>query len=148
MPSNLLSLISAAVTPIVLVTATSILLSNHTAKYNAISLQMRLLSAEYRAAGTPDVRRTSLHRQLILFQRRIRALGVASTCLYLALLCFLGTELAVIFVSGARVARLDVAGAITLVIGLLLMVLTVLLELQEVRLARHTGKEELRDVVR
>jgi len=145
--SHLLNLISTAVTPIVLISATAILLSNHTNKYNNISTQMRALTHEYRDRETSEKRRATLRRQLNFYGRRIHAMWLASICLYTALLCFLLTVLSLLAVSTTSLARLDWVGEIGLCGGLLLLFVTVICELTEVRLATRTSQEEMFDVL-
>ena len=145
--SHLLNLITTAVTPIVLISATAILLSNHTNKYTNISAQMRALAHEYRDDKTTAARRATLRRQLSFYQRRIHAMWVASICLYAALLCFLTTVLSLLAVSAANLVRLDLIGEIGLCGGLLLIFATVICELVEVRLALRTSQEELLDIL-
>lgn len=145
--SHLLNLISTAVTPIVLISATAILLSNHTNKYNNISTQMRVLTHEYRDRETSEKRRATLRRELSFYQRRIRAMWMASVYLYSALLCFLTTVLSLIVVSATSLASLDLVGEISLCVGVFLVFATVVCELVEVRLALRTSQEELIDVL-
>ncbi len=145
--AHLLSLITAAVTPIVLISATAILLSNHTNKYTNISTQMRALTHEYRDKDTTKERRATLRRQLNFYQRRIHLMWIASICLYAALLCFLITVLSLLAISAANVVRADVVGEFGLCLGLLLIFATVVCELIEVRLALHTSQEELLDIL-
>jgi hypothetical protein len=145
--SHLLNLISTAVTPIVLISATAILLSNHTNKYNNISTQMRALTHEYRDRETSEKRRATLRRELNFYGRRIRAMWVASICLYAALLCFLITVLSLLVISATSLSRLGLIGEISLCAGLTLLFVTVICELVEVRLAVHTSQEEMFDVL-
>lgn len=145
--SHLLNLISTAVTPIVLISATAILLSNHTNKYNNISTQMRALTHEYRDKATSEARRATLRRQVNFYQRRIHAMWVASICLYSSLLCFLATVLSLLVISATSLSRLGLVGEISLCAGLTLLFVTVICELVEVRLAVHTSQEEMFDVL-
>lgn len=145
-PSGLLSLISAAVTPVVLITAAAILLSGFTAKYGNMADQMRRLTAEYRSGETSEARRATVVRELALFARRIEAIWAATTCLCIAILAFLMMVLAVIF--ALKATRLGELGVATLVIGLAFMVLAVVCELEELRLARKTASCELRETLK
>ncbi len=143
---NLSSLISAAVAPVVLISAAAILLSGYSAKYGNISDRMRDLTGEYRRADTTDTRRALLKRQLLLFRRRIIAVWGASALLSLALLLFVGTVLSVIL--STHEARLGWVGAGCLVGGLALMAGAISLELYEIRLARLAVDAELSDIFR
>jgi len=141
---NLTSLISAAVAPVVLISAAAILLSGYSAKYGSISDRMRDLTGEYRRAETTPARKTLLKQQLTLFRRRIIAVWGASALLSFALLLFLGTVLSVIL--STHEARLGWVGAGCLVCGLGLMVGAIMLELYEIRLARLAVDAELSDI--
>lgn len=141
---GLSNLISVAVAPVVLITATAILLSGYTGKYTNIADRLRDLTAEYRRADTSAERRANLKTQLRLFHRRVSAMWAASVLLSLGLLSFLGTVLSVIFDS--HQIRLGWIGASCLLLGLMLMAGAVLLELYEIRLARLTMAGELSDI--
>lgn len=141
---NLSSLISAAVAPVVLVSAAAILLSSYSAKYGNISDRMRGLTAEYRRAETTETRRALLKRQLLLFRRRIIAVWGASALLSFALLLFLGTVISVIL--SRHEARLGWVGAGCLVGGLALMIGAITSELYELRLARLAVDAEMSDI--
>lgn len=141
---SLSHLISVAVAPVVLITATAILLSGYTTKYTNIADRLRVLAAEYRRADTGLARRANLKTQMRLFHRRVSALWAASALLSLGLLSFLGTVLSVIF--DTRQVRLGWLGAASLILGLVLMAGAVLLELYEIRLARLTVAGELTDI--
>jgi len=143
---NLTGLISAAVAPVVLISAAAILLSGYSSKYGNISDRMRDLTGEYRRADTTSARRAGLKTQLLLFRRRVIAVWAASALLSLALLLFLGTVLSVIL--SRHEARLGLVGAGCLVCGLLLMVGAISLELVEIRLARFAVDAELSDIFR
>lgn len=141
---NLTGLISAAVAPVVLISAAAILLSGYSAKYGNISSRMRDLTGEYRRAETTTARRLLVKAQLVLFRRRIVAVWGATALLSLALLLFLGTVLSVIL--STHEARLGWVGAGCLVCGLVLMTGAVVLELYEIRFARLVVDAELSDV--
>jgi len=141
---NLTNLISAAVAPVVLISAAAILLSGYSSKYGNISDRMRDLTGEYRRTDTTEARRALLKRQLTLFRRRIIAVWGASALLSFSLLLFLGTVLSVILSTHA--AELGWVGAGCLVGGLAMMVGAISLELVEIRLARLAVDAELSDI--
>ena len=143
-PSSLTALISAAVAPVALITASAILLSGFSGKYSTISAQMRALTAEFRLAETGGARRTSIRKQLQLFHQRISAMWAASMFLSFALLSFLVTVLALVFAQ--RATHITEVGAASIVIGLAFILAAVLLELYETGLARLTMAGELSDV--
>jgi hypothetical protein len=141
---SLTGLISAAVAPVVLISATAILWSGFANKYGNMSDRLRNLAAEFRHPDTPPARRQNLLAQIGLFHRRVIAMWVGSGLLSLALLSFLATVLLVVFAE--RRAALGVAGAVFLMLGLLLLTGAILMELHEVRLARLTMAGELSDI--
>lgn len=141
---NLPALVSLAATPVVLITATAILLSGFSAKYGNISDRLRSLTAEHRHADTPQARHLVLRFQIRIFRQRVSMMWAASACLSSALLLFVGTVLSVIF--SARATQLGLAGAAFLVAGLTLIGLAVVLELYELRLARLAVDGELADI--
>ena len=143
--SGLLSLISVAVAPVVLITAAAILLSGLTSKYGNIADQMRRLTAEYRSGETSQARRATIARQLSLFARRIEAIWAATTCLCVAILAFVVMVLAVIFAQ--RATRLGYFGVGTLLIGLIFMAVALVCELVELFLARKTAACELTETL-
>jgi len=142
--ASLTSLIGTVVAPVGLISTTAILLSGYTGKYSSISDQMRRMTAEYRASGTPNMRRNSLKRQLDLYHRRITAMWGASTLLSAALLSFITTVLTVIL--SVRATHLGIFGLISLMVGLVLVAGAVGLELYEIGLARLTTAGELADI--
>ncbi|MBV9848155.1 MAG: DUF2721 domain-containing protein [Armatimonadetes bacterium] len=143
-PSSLASLISAAVAPVALITASAILLSGFSGKHANIATQMRALTAEYRNSETTDARRQSIRRQLRLFHRRVSAIWAATVFLSFALLSFLVTVLALVFVQ--RETHISTIGAASIVVGLVFILCAVVLELYETGLARLTVAGELVDV--
>ncbi len=142
--AGLTSLIGTLVAPVALITPTAILLGNFMNKYTGIAGQMRLLSAEYRAAGTSRPRRHSIRGQLRLFHRRVTAMWAASGALLMALLSFLVTVLSVVF--DRHEARSVEIGAVSIVIGLAFILVSIVLELWEIGLARLTIAGELNDI--
>ena len=144
-PTNITDLISAAVAPVVLITATAILLSAYSAKYTSLGDRMRTLTAEYRLPETSAERRANIKRQISVFHRRINAMWTASILLSLALLAFLGTVLSVLLAL-FRGVQLGFAVIATVVMGLAMMVGSVCVELSEIRMARLTIAGELTDI--
>ncbi len=144
LPSHLMNLVSAAVAPVVLISATAILLSGYTNKQANVAGQMRSLAAEFRLEHTPEARRASIRQQLALFQRREIAIWATTLALSLSLLCFLNTIFSVMLVEHFQ--RLATSGAVSLVAGLTVMLLGIVIELHEIYLARLTMQVEIADV--
>lgn len=139
--ADLPGLISVAVTPVALITTTSILLGSFTTKHNNLAVQLRSLSMEVRDEQTNAKRLRSLKRQIRFFLKRITAIWAACVCLYLALIAFVGMVLSVIGVN--RFPRLTSVGFGELVVGLIFIGCAVFLELCEMYLARLTVGEEV-----
>ena len=108
---------------------------------------VRALTREYRDKETSAKRRVTLRRELGFYGRRIRAMWTASICLYSSLLCFLITVLSLMIISATNLAHLDLVGEISLSVGVLLVFVTVIYELVEVRLGVHTSQDEMSDAL-
>lgn len=139
------SAISAAVTPVVMISANAILISAITAKHQSMSDRVRALTAEWRNASTPADRRTSIAAQVKLFEERIRWITWSHIILYIATACFIATVM-VIAVSPALVA-LSGASLGLLIAGVALMFVGIVMELLDLAKARSTVALELKDVV-
>ena len=144
MPMTFSALVSVALAPVALITPTAILLGNFTTKYTGITGQMRDLTAEYRTLTPGHPRRANLRIQLHIFHRRAAAMWASSIILLLAVLCFVTTVLAAVFVEQAQ--QLGLAGIVAMIIGLTLIVVAGGVELYEIRLARLSLAGELVDI--
>jgi hypothetical protein len=145
-PSQLAQLVSGAVAPAALITSSAILLSGYTSKHASLAQQVRLLTNELRSAPEPTERTESVRRQLVWFRMRVELLWAATAALSAALLLFLITIFAVLFVE--RNDRLSTLGAVTLIAGLGGIATAVGLDLSEIVIARRTMDEELGGVTR
>ncbi len=85
-----LAVVAAAVTPVVMISATAILIGGVSAKHQSLSDRLRALTAEYRLPETSDHRKAGIRTQLRLFRRRVRYVTLAHLGLYLAVACFIG----------------------------------------------------------
>src|SRR5436305_1808860 len=92
-PVDLAKLVGAASAPVALIIATSIFLSNLTARYTAMFTAARQLSSEFREKEGHDVRAESLRVQLGLYRRRLRLIMSATFWLAATIWCFIGTVL-------------------------------------------------------
>ena len=84
--------LTAAVAPIVLVSAAGLLFNGIQTKNLHISDRIRTLQAEVRNPSTTEERRQVLGVQLTYFARRIRLSQRALELLYIAILCFVLTS--------------------------------------------------------
>jgi hypothetical protein len=138
--------ISAAVTPVVMISANAILIGAISSKHQSMSDRLRALTAEWRNAATPDTRREVIAGQLRLFDQRLRWVTWSHIILYTATACFIAMVI-VIAVSPALEA-MSGASLVLLIAGVALMFLGILLELLDLAKARATLSLELKDVIR
>jgi hypothetical protein len=142
------SLITSAIAPVVMVSATGLLFMSVQAKNLHLADRLRALAGEYRAltAAGSSARSEQIARQLPLFERRIRLSQRALDLLYLALVCFVLTSLllaATRWLGGlARLA--PEAGLFVLGVGFLLAAL--IAEYLEMRVGLETIAIETEDL--
>ena len=67
-----LKIVATAVTPVVMVSATAILIAGVNARYISVSDRVRKLAREYRAEGLSDERRSSIRMEVTIFYCRGR----------------------------------------------------------------------------
>jgi hypothetical protein len=143
--AGFLSLISAAVTPVVMISACAILITGVASKHAGLSDRARTLAAEYRAASQESVRRPVLRRELRAFMRRIVLSWLAHCLIYSAAITFSATVLVAL-----RALRRPIWGAPTVglfVLGTVLLVVALILELAELLLAQATLRWETSDIL-
>lgn len=142
-PLDVSKLVGAASAPVALIIATSIFLSNLTARFTAMVTTARQLASEFREKKERDTRAESLRVQLGLYHRRLRLIMRATFWLTMTICCFIGT---VLFTSVSVAFKNSpvwpvVTGALMLA-GLALLVYCVGLETFENHLAKDAlGKE-------
>jgi hypothetical protein len=139
-----LQLVATAVTPVVLVSATAILISGVNSRYIAIADRIRSLTAEYRNPSTADVRRASIDRQLPKFQIRVRLVSWAIRGLNLAAVCFVA--MALIISATLWRKMLAVATVPLFITGILLLMFAIVCELLELQVANRTLAAEIADI--
>ena len=137
--------ISAAVTPVVMISANAILISAISSKHQSMSDRLRALTAEWRNADTPFSRRNAIADQVRLFDQRLRWVTWSHIILYTATACFISMVI-VIAVSPA-LNVMSGASLGLLVAGVLLMFVGILLELLDLAKARTTVGLEIKDIV-
>jgi hypothetical protein len=137
--------ISAAVTPVVMISANAILISAISSKHQSMSDRLRALTAEWRNPGTSDGRRDSLARQVKLFDHRIRWVTWSHIVLYTATGCFI--SMVIVIALSPHLESLSGASLGLLIAGVTLMFVGILLELLDLAKARATVGLEVRDVV-
>jgi hypothetical protein len=88
-----LQVLAAAVTPVVLVSATAILIGVTNSRYISISDRMRMLTVEYRDKAHDAHRREVIAREMVIFRLRVRLVSWAERALYAAVACFTAVAL-------------------------------------------------------
>jgi len=143
---NPLEVVASAITPVVLVSATAILISGINARYMAIADRVRSLTAEYRSSDTSPARLASISRQLPVFQLRVRLVSWAIRALYVASGCFVG--MALIISATLWRKMLAVATLPFFISGIMLLIFAIVCELFELQAANRTLFTEISDLER
>lgn len=139
-----LQILTSAVTPVVLVSATAVLISGVNSRYISIADRMRTLSKEYRDAQTAEERRSTIQQQMHTFYKRIHLVSWAIRCLYAAAWCFVAE---VLIISATLWRDSLVAATVPLfLVGIGLVMLAVALQLFELQESNRTLFIEVDDV--
>ena len=142
--SDPLQVLAAAVTPVVLVSATAILISSVNSRYIAIADRMRALTREFRYDNCTDERRKTIAREMVGFQRRVSLVAWAVRALYAAVACFI---VMAVIISGTLWRQMLVAATLPLFfLGSSLILLAILFELLELRISNQTIRIEVHDI--
>ena len=136
-----LQIVASAVTPVVLVSATAILIGGVNARHIAIADRIRSLTAEHRNAATTVKRRAGIERQLPIFERRIRLASWSIRGLYIASACFV--TMALIISATLWRKMLAVATVPLFVLGILLLLVSIVCELWELQEANRSLFNEI-----
>ena len=128
--------VTTAVAPVVMISATAILISGISSKHQSLSDRLRQLTAEYRSPQTSKDRRLNLQAQIQLFQRRIRYVSRAHISLFCATACFVSMVLVLAFTQ--RISTLISWTLPSFLLGVVLLLLAVVYEIMELLLAGRT----------
>lgn len=131
-----LQVVTAAVTPVVMISATAILIGAVNSKHQGLSDRLRSLTAEVRHDATPEARRTNVRSQIVLFERRLRYVSIAHISLFCATACFISMVMVISFT--VKLVTLVVATLPSFMAGVILLLVAVVVEIAELRLARET----------
>jgi uncharacterized protein DUF2721 len=139
-----MQVLAAAVTPVVLVSATAVLISGVNSRYISIADKMRFLAQEFRAGDCAPARRAVIANQMVIFRERITLVAWAVRVLYVAVACFI----AVVMVIGATLWRRTLESTTLPLFGLgvLLIMAAIVCQLLELHLSNRTITLEVRDV--
>ena len=145
-PNDALEVLTAAVTPVVLVSATAILISGINSRYISISDRMRALAHEYRDPNCVEQRRGTIARELLAFQHRIQLVSWAVRALYTAVGAFITDALLI----GATLWREMLAPATLplFLFGIVLMMLAIVCQLLELQSSDRTLSIEIGDIAK
>ena len=143
--SGLLSLISSAVTPVVLISACAALIMGTNNKIMVVTDRLRHIAAEYRQAATSPARRQQILEQIPVFYRRYRLSWYAQTLLYVAVTLFITTTLQIILIQ-RQLTFIPWLSLLFFGIGILLMLVACCLEIREVFLSRRCMEIEIHDL--
>ena len=137
--------ITAAVTPVVMISANAILIGSISAKHQAMSDRVRMLTAEWRGPGVSASRREAIDRQVRLFSDRIAWVRRAHFLLYVATACFIAM---VMVIAIAPLTRTGTALSLPLLLsGVFLMLIAIVFELLDLKMARATLEIDSNDVL-
>jgi hypothetical protein len=140
-----LQVVASAVTPVVMVSATAILISGVNSRYIAIADRMRALTHEYRDPNANPKRRADIRRQMVTFQLRIRLVSWAIRGLYAASGCFVMMAL---LISATLWRKMLAAATVPLFLaGITMIILAIICELFELQASNQTISLEVTDVL-
>ena len=137
--------ISAAVTPVVMISANAILISAISSKHQSMSDRLRALTAEWRHEATPAARRAAIAAQVRLFDQRLRWITWSHIILYTATACFIA--MVIVIALSPSLEALSGASLALLIAGVALMFVGILLELLDLAKAQTTVALEIRDTL-
>src|SRR5881227_4007881 len=144
-PNDAMQVLTAAVTPVVLVSATAILISGTNSRYISIADRMRALAHEYREPNCIEQRRMTISREMLTFQHRIRLVSWAVRALYTAVGAFITDAL---IISATLWRHLLATATLPLfLLGILLIVLAIVCQLLELQSSDRTMSTEISDIV-
>ena len=140
-----LRVVTSAVSPVVMVSATAILISGVNSRYISISDRIRALTREYRRDAPTPERRDNIHRQMVIFHRRLWLVSWAARVLYAAAGCFLCVALLI----GASVWRkgMDAATLPLFLLGLVLTIIAIAFQVLELQGSVSTIDLESADIL-
>ncbi len=139
-----LNIISSAVTPAVMISASAILIGGVSAKHSAMSDRLRALTSEYREPGTTETRRANIEKQCTLFLRRIQIVSLSHVLLYAATAVF-SLMVLVISVSSLHAILAEVLFPLFLV-GVLMILISAVSEIVELQIARRALGLEVEEI--
>ena len=140
-----LRIVTTAVTPVVMVSATAILISGVNARYISISDRMRSLSAEFRRDPVTEPRRENIRAQMKIFIRRLKLVEWAARILYVAVGAFIA--MALLISLSVRHAYFEMVTLPLFLLGLTLVIAAIVLQSLELKHSQQTIRLETLEVM-
>ncbi len=145
MPGNdPLQVLAAAVTPVVLVSASAILIAGVNSRYISIADKMRSLAQEFRLQNSQAARRTCIAAQMRIFRSRVRLIAWAERVLYAAVGCFIVVALVISTTAWRKTLASTTLPLFAL--GILLIFAAIVCQLMELQLSNRTITLEVQDI--
>jgi hypothetical protein len=139
-----LQVLAAAVTPVVLVSATAILVSGVNSRYISIADKMRGLAQEFRTANCTPERRSHIAAQMKIFRSRIGLVAWAVRVLYASVGCF--TAVAMVISATLWQKTLEAITLPLFAAGITMILAAIVCQLLELHLSNRTITLEVQDV--
>ena len=139
-----LRVITAAVTPVVMISASAILISGINSKHQSLSDRVRGLAAEFRNVNTATDRKQNIRQQIRFFRRRLRYVAIAHIALYCAAACFVAMVMVISFT--IKISTLVAWTLPFFMAGVTLLLIAVTFEIRELRMSSETMRLELVEI--
>jgi hypothetical protein len=143
-PNDPLQVLAAGVTPVVLVSATAILISGVNSRYISIAERIRALTREYRYDNCSQERRQLIGREMGPFHRRVTLVAIALRFLYAAIACFI--TMALIISATLWRSMLGFATLPLFFLGCFLILTGIVFQLLELQISNQTIRTETLDI--
>jgi predicted phage tail protein len=139
-----LQVLAAAVTPVVLVSATAILVSGVNSRYISIADKMRSLAQEFRHESCTAERRSDIAAQIRIFNSRIELVAWAVRVLYMSIGCF--TAVAMVISATLWKKTLEAITLPLFAMGIAMILAAIVCQLLELHLSNRTIALEVQDI--
>ena len=139
--------LTAAIAPVVMVSAAGLIFNGVQAKNLHLSDRIRALAMEGRRPELTPARQIQVRTQVTLFRARIRLSQWSLDCLYVAMLCFIVTSLllaSTLWIGAPVLPKLVTA---IFLLGVVVLIAALILELVELTIALRTIDIEIRDAL-
>jgi hypothetical protein len=130
-----LPIITSAVTPAVMISASAILVSGVSAKHSAMSDRLRDLAAEYRSEETTPARRANIEKQCEFFAKRLDLVANSHMLLYGATSTF--CVMVLVISLSVFYPRWDIALFPLFLVGVIMLLASSVFEILEVHLGNR-----------